>query len=225
MICLLLSFLFLPFTILATPITLGEVGNLTLTDLTNSTGDPQLQKTCPAPPPDSTPITFGFDKIGFIGWIETDSLTICLDVNAIFQLTHCYGSLRNSESVECGFDEWLAKGDIKLYIKNEYELWLHLEGTIFKKSWNKDIHILNIPHNQGVGTAAASNSGLVSPPMVTASASAQTTVPNGISGVMSAVPVATSVALAQIPSPSGSGGGNTFQVSTQPDMNGGAESS
>ena len=127
--------------------------------------------------------------------------------------------------MECGFDEWLAKGDMKLYIKNEYELWLHLEGTIFKKSWNKDIHILNVPHNQGVGTAAASNSALVSPPMVTASASAQMTVPSGISGVMSAVPVATSVASAQIPSPSGSGGGNTFQVSTQPDMNGGAETS
>ena len=67
MICFLLSFLFLPFTILATPITLGEVGNLTFAELTNSTGDAQHRQTCPAPPSDATPIAFGFDKIGVSG--------------------------------------------------------------------------------------------------------------------------------------------------------------
>jgi hypothetical protein len=105
--------------------------------------------------------------VQFIGWIEPDSLTICLDVVAIVQLSHCYGSLRNSESVECAFDEWLAKGDIKIYIKNEYELWLHLEGTIFKKTWNKDIHILDLPHNKGA--TASFNSGLNSRPAIASS--------------------------------------------------------
>lgn len=67
MILIVLSFLLLPFTILATPITFGAAGNLTLASITNNTGDVQLAKSCPSPPPDAQPISFGFDKLGVSG--------------------------------------------------------------------------------------------------------------------------------------------------------------
>ena len=80
-----------------------------------------------------------------IGFYDDESLSVCIDVNAVVHLAHCAGTLRDDEDVECKIDKGRRfRGDLRLYIKNEHELWIHVDGTIGFIHWVKDIHILNI---------------------------------------------------------------------------------
>ena len=80
-----------------------------------------------------------------IGFYDDETLSVCIDVNAVVHLAHCAGALRDDEDVECTIDKGRRfKGDLRLYIKNEHELWLHVDGTIGFIHWRKDIHILNL---------------------------------------------------------------------------------
>lgn len=83
-----------------------------------------------------------------IGFYDDETLSVCLDVNAVVHLAHCAGTLRDDEDVECRIDKGKRfKGDLRLYIKNEHELWLHVDGTLGFIHWRKDIHILNLKNN------------------------------------------------------------------------------
>ena len=106
------------------------------------------------------------------GWIDEDSLAICVDLQTIIHLSHCQGSLRDGEYVDCQIDKGrFFRGDLRIYIKNDHELWLHLDGSIGFIHWNRDIHILNLKSNDEIVASSAVN-GMPSAKIVATAASA-----------------------------------------------------
>ncbi len=74
--------------------------------------------------------------------------------------------------MDCQFDKGRRfKGDLHIYIKNDNELWLHLDATIFFVHYSKDIHILNLKANNEV-VASGAVSGMPSATIVATAASA-----------------------------------------------------
>ena len=74
--------------------------------------------------------------------------------------------------MDCQIDKGrFFKGDLRLYIKNGHELWLHLDGTIWLVHWQKDIHILNL-HPNTEAAASGDVSGMPSATIVATAASA-----------------------------------------------------
>ena len=120
------------------------------------------------------------------GWFDDDSLSVCVDLQGIVHLSHCQGSLRNGEYVDCQIDKGrLFKGDLKLYIKNDHELWLHLDGSVGFIHWNKDIHIKNLKQsNEVVIPSVVSVPSETSPSVVSGMPSE--TSPSVVSGMPSA---------------------------------------
>ncbi len=56
--------------------------------------------------------------------------------------------------MNCQIDKGrLFKGDLRLYIKNDHELWLHLDGSVGFIHWNKDFHICNLNQDTEVVTS------------------------------------------------------------------------
>ena len=103
------------------------------------------------------------------GFFCEDTLTVCADLETVVHLSHCSGSLREGEYVDCQIDKGrFFKGDLRIYIKNGHELWLHLDGTIWLVHWQKDVHILNLHQNND----ASGVSGMPSATMVATAASA-----------------------------------------------------
>ena len=107
-----------------------------------------------------------------IGFYDDENLAICVDVNSIVHLAHCAGTLRDDEDVECSIDKGRRfKGDFRLYIKNEHELWLHVDGTLGFIHWRKDIHILNLKSNILSGMPSATPVATAASTAVSSSAS------------------------------------------------------
>ena len=74
--------------------------------------------------------------------------------------------------MDCQIDKGrFFKGDLRVYIKNGHELWLHLDGTIWLVHWQKDIHILDLHHNNEA-SGSADVSGMPSATIVATAASA-----------------------------------------------------
>ena len=106
------------------------------------------------------------------GYFCEDNLLVCVDLETVVHLAHCQGSLRDGEYVDCQIDKGrFFKGDLRLYIKNDHELWLHLDGTIWLVHWKKDIHILDLKSNNEAAASGAV-SGMPSASIVATAASA-----------------------------------------------------
>lgn len=74
--------------------------------------------------------------------------------------------------MDCQIDKGrLFKGDLHIYIKNDKELWIHLDATVFFVHYNKDIHILDLKTNNEVAASGAV-SGIPSATNVATAASA-----------------------------------------------------
>ena len=108
--------------------------------------------------------------------------------------------------MDCQIDKGrFFKGDLRLYIKNGHELWLHLDGTIWLVHWQKDVHILNLHPNNEAATSG-DVSGMPSATIVgtaasaTVSSSAYSSLP--YSEVVSAIAMITPGADPQLISPS-----------------------
>jgi len=192
---LLPSFLLLPFAVLGTPVSSGlpaasaapsanltsSAGNFSIpglidtgTTVNGTDAAPNPEEWCPVPPPGAHVdiIDVGFRPFTVTGWFSEDNLSICVDLETVVHLSHCQGSLRDGEYVDCQIDKGrFFKGDLKLYIKNGNELWLHLDGTIWLVHWNKDIHIRNLHANNEVAASGAV-SGMPSGTIVPTAASA-----------------------------------------------------
>ena len=122
-----------------------------------------------------------------MGFYDDETKFVCLDLNAVVHLSHCQGALRKDNYVDCNIDKGTYfKGDMKIYVKNGNELWLHIDGRVGFVHWNKDIKVAS-----GVRVDAAA-SGIdavpqpASPPAIAAS---------NVASVASSVPLKASNSL------------------------------
>ncbi|PYH52425.1 uncharacterized protein BO96DRAFT_401907 [Aspergillus niger CBS 101883] len=122
----------------------------------NKDGDPTVfsatqiptVNSLPLVPPPSTrstqSIDFSSGPVKVIGYIDTNSLEVGVRVEVFgAHIFNLYGNVR--EGVVGKIELFLAKGEIRLYLKNGNEVWLHYDIEVsFDGHFKDDVHLLTI---------------------------------------------------------------------------------
>ncbi|KAL8699576.1 MAG: hypothetical protein Q9201_005923 [Fulgogasparrea decipioides] len=89
-------------------------------------------------------IDWGFGPVKVSGYVDTDRLEIGVNVSVLgISLGTLYGNLQ--EGVGVDVDLFLAKGEIKFYLKNGNEVWVHLGLQVtFDGSYEGDYKIISL---------------------------------------------------------------------------------
>ncbi|MDI1489590.1 MAG: hypothetical protein OHK93_000787 [Ramalina farinacea] len=127
------------------------------------------------------------------GWELHREEELCADVYLLgktVHLTHCQGSLENAQVVHCKIDyHFVFTGDLNIYEKPTQdptikELWVHVDGRSFAKSYTWDHKLFDIKTQGSLGAGVGvGTGGLVGLGNLTVGESAGgtgTSLPNGI---------------------------------------------
>ncbi|KAJ1325307.1 hypothetical protein MN608_10019 [Microdochium nivale] len=88
-------------------------------------------------------IDWSFGPVKVSGYLDTNTLEVGLSISvAGISLGNIYGNLKDGVGVKVNL--LVAKGEIRFYLKNGNELWVHLEiKIIFDGSYNGDYKIIS----------------------------------------------------------------------------------
>ncbi|KAL9102317.1 MAG: hypothetical protein Q9163_002535 [Psora crenata] len=83
-------------------------------------------------------------------------LSICADLYVALKtihLAHCQGAIKQGEDMGCELGlSGIFTGSMRFYIKNNAEVWLHLDAkTFFHKEWHVDFKLFDLPHASSLG--------------------------------------------------------------------------
>ncbi|OAA55362.1 hypothetical protein ISF_07873 [Cordyceps fumosorosea ARSEF 2679] len=100
------------------------------------------------PPPGKAPkarheINWSFGPLKITGYLDTTTLEIGVTVSVLgITMGNIYGNLKDGVGLK--FDVFLAKGEVKLYLKNGNELWVHIDVSVrFDGNFKGDYKILS----------------------------------------------------------------------------------
>ncbi|KAL2159034.1 hypothetical protein VTH06DRAFT_2793 [Thermothelomyces fergusii] len=96
----------------------------------------------PGAPRSRHEIDWSFGPVTVTGYVDTDTWEIGVTVSVVgISLGTIYGNLQDGVGIKV--DLFVAKGEIKFYLKNGSELWVHLDlKIIFDGSFDGDYKII-----------------------------------------------------------------------------------
>ncbi|CAI6079882.1 unnamed protein product [Clonostachys chloroleuca] len=89
-------------------------------------------------------IDWSFGPVKITGYVDTNTFEIGVSVSILgINIGNIFGNLKDGVGVKV--DLFLAKGSIKIYLKNGNEVWVHLDVKVkFDGSFDGDYKILTI---------------------------------------------------------------------------------
>ncbi|RSL62704.1 hypothetical protein CEP53_004688 [Fusarium sp. AF-6] len=75
------------------------------------------------------PIEWGFGAIKITGYVDTNTYEIGVSISVVgINVGNIFGNIKDGIGVDINL--YVAKGSLRLYLKNENELWVHLDVSV-----------------------------------------------------------------------------------------------